>query len=270
MIDTQVNAKPFVARSASASVTSREKGMRVFQIDPLQDPRWKDFIESHPDASLFHRVEWLKALKASYGYTPIALTLTAPGSPLGNGIAFCEIRSWLTGNRLVSVPFSDHCEPLVGDSEEMKGLLAGMVETTSKDRWKYAEIRPVELRTRHQSQFRDVQHVLFAPVGPAVIGAAIIQGVQQELGSTKDSPRRARIAALQRGIFRRTSAMLLQAHDHDPPAAWTSSPALEMVSQSDRVLRRGPQSPGRLQRNNSRSKYVNDCLQEDASLQVRM
>ncbi len=118
--------------------------MRVFQIDPLQDPRWEIFIKSHPDASIFHRVEWFKALKSSYAYTPVALTLTAPGSPLENGVPFCEIQSRLTGNRLVSVPFSDHCEPLVGDSEEIRALLGGMVETTTEDRWKYAEIRPID------------------------------------------------------------------------------------------------------------------------------
>ncbi len=117
--------------------------MKVFRIDPLQDPRWKDFIDFHPDASIFHRVEWLHALKLSYGYAPIALTLTPPGRPLENGIAFCEIRSRLTGNRLVSLPFSDHCEPLVGDSEEMRGLVAGMVDALSKNGWKYVEVRPI-------------------------------------------------------------------------------------------------------------------------------
>jgi len=143
LIDTQVKTEPLVARSLPRSLTSREQGMRVFQIDPLRDPRWKVFIDSHPDAAIFHRIEWLQALKSTYGYTPIALTLTAPGSPLENGVAFCEIRSRLTGNRLVSVPFSDHCEPLVGNPAETKSLMAGMVEAVSKDRWKYAEIRPV-------------------------------------------------------------------------------------------------------------------------------
>ena len=35
-----------------------------------------------------------------------------PDEPLENGFLFCRVESWLTGRRLVSLPFSDHCEPL--------------------------------------------------------------------------------------------------------------------------------------------------------------
>ena len=93
--------------------------MTIFEIDPLNDPRWRAFVEWRPDASVFHRVEWLQALKSCYGYVPVALSFTPPGSPLENGLLFCEIRSALTGNRLVSLPFSDHCEPLVDHPEEI-------------------------------------------------------------------------------------------------------------------------------------------------------
>ncbi len=41
------------------------------------------------------------------------LTTCAPDAPLTDGVVFCEVDSWLTGRRLVSLPFSDHCEPLL-------------------------------------------------------------------------------------------------------------------------------------------------------------
>lgn len=116
---------------------------RVFEIDPLQDPRWRPFIEAHSHSSVFHRPEWLAALKSCYGYVPVALTSSPPGSPLENGILYCEVRSLLTGNRLVSLPFSDHCEPLVADAEELDVLLASLQEKIDYRGWKYFELRPV-------------------------------------------------------------------------------------------------------------------------------
>lgn len=117
--------------------------MRTFEIDPLHDPRWRAFLEHHPDASVFHRADWLQALKTCYGYTPVAFTSSAPESPIANAILFCEVRSALTGNRFVSLPFSDHCEPLINQPEEFDFLITDLQEKVDKRRLKYFEIRPI-------------------------------------------------------------------------------------------------------------------------------
>jgi CelD/BcsL family acetyltransferase involved in cellulose biosynthesis len=129
--------------SRSNSLEAGEQGKTVFEIDPLRDPRWQVFVEWHADSSAFHRVEWLQALQSCYGYVPRVLTLTPPGSLLENALLFCEVRSLLTGNRLVSLPFSDHCEPLVGHPEELNALLAAVAEKIETKRWKYFEVRPL-------------------------------------------------------------------------------------------------------------------------------
>ena len=117
--------------------------MTVFQINLLEDPRWKVLVGRHPDASIFHRVEWLQALKSSYGYRPLALTTTPPGSPLLDGIPVCEIRSPLTGRRFVSVPFSDHCQPLVSDRRAVDAFVDTLRESLKESRLRYFEIRPI-------------------------------------------------------------------------------------------------------------------------------
>ena len=115
----------------------------MFEIDPLRDPRWNTLIENHPNASVFHRAEWLHALNSAYGYEPVAVSSCSADSPLGNALVFCRIRSVLTGNRFVSLPFSDHCEPLVNSNEEMEFLVGNMKGKVDQTRWKYFEIRPV-------------------------------------------------------------------------------------------------------------------------------
>jgi CelD/BcsL family acetyltransferase involved in cellulose biosynthesis len=133
----------------------------VFAIDPLNDPRWKALANSHPNASVFHQVEWLQALKLCYGYVPVALTLSPPGSPVENGLLFCEIRSRLTGNRMVSIPFSDHCEPLISDPEELELFVAALTERVERSRWDYFELRPILHNPSTQQGFGGSQKYYF-------------------------------------------------------------------------------------------------------------
>ncbi len=44
-------------------------------------------------------------------------------------MVFCQINSWLTGRRLVSLPFSDHCELLVDTQEDLDAVLSHLLQT---------------------------------------------------------------------------------------------------------------------------------------------
>lgn len=116
--------------------------MNVYETDPLTDVRWAEFLMREPRASIFHSPAWLKALHLAYGYEPIVFTTTPPGQELRNGIVFCGVRSWLTGGRMVSLPFSDHCQPLVDDASTFAELLAWVGKSRRNKHWKYVELRP--------------------------------------------------------------------------------------------------------------------------------
>jgi hypothetical protein len=116
--------------------------MALNEINPLRDERWPDFLKLHPRASVFHSRAWLEALQRAYGYTPIVYTTSQPGDRLRNGLVFCAVESWITGRRLVSVPFSDHCEPLVEDPADLNAILPLLAERSRDQRWRYVELRP--------------------------------------------------------------------------------------------------------------------------------
>jgi hypothetical protein len=118
--------------------------LTVYEIDPLQDRRWSAFLKEHPAASVFHTSAWLDALRRTYRYEPVVLTTCAPGRKLTNGLAFCRINSWFTGRRLVSLPFSDHCQPLVTSSEELECLLWSLQRNPKREGWRYIEVRPID------------------------------------------------------------------------------------------------------------------------------
>lgn len=114
----------------------------VSAIDPLRDIRWPEFVRKHPAGSVFHTVPWLDALKRTYSYEPVALTTADGRGNLVSALAFCRINSWLTGKRMVSLPFSDHCEPLVRDDDELRLLLARLQRESLRSHCQYFEVRP--------------------------------------------------------------------------------------------------------------------------------
>jgi CelD/BcsL family acetyltransferase involved in cellulose biosynthesis len=117
--------------------------MSVHKLDPLHDPRWPEFLKRHPKASIFHTAGWLESLRRSYGYEAFVLTTTPPGRDLENGIPFCRIKSWLTGERIVSIPFADHCEPLFDRAEDFHAVLEAARGNSPGWRQQYTEIRPL-------------------------------------------------------------------------------------------------------------------------------
>jgi hypothetical protein len=118
--------------------------MIVNQIDPAQDQRWAELVERHPRASVFHTVGWLQALRRTYGYEPIAFTTSPPNDKLKSGLVFCCINSLLTGRRLVSLPFSDHCDSLCDSPEDSNFLIRYLQTALDRQSWRYLELRSVD------------------------------------------------------------------------------------------------------------------------------
>src|SRR5437867_7682882 len=116
--------------------------MPAYKIHPLTDPRWAEFVERHPRASVFHTPGWLEALHRSYGYEPVVVATSERGQELRSGVVFCRVDSFLTGRRLVSVPFADHCEPLVDGPTDFAAILSSLQQDFHDRKYKYIEIRP--------------------------------------------------------------------------------------------------------------------------------
>lgn len=137
--------------------------MSVYWVDPIRDQRWGELVQRHPAASVFHTPGWLQALGCTYGYRPAVLTTAAPGRELTNGIPFCRVDSWLTGRRLVSLPFSDHCEPLADDPQDLLELLDYLRRALTAEKWNYIELRPLQdaSKLRELTTFKPSQSFCF-------------------------------------------------------------------------------------------------------------
>ena len=116
--------------------------MELYQLDPCKDTRWHQFLDRHPDASIFHSPGWLEALRRTYGFEPVVYTTSPPRAEMVNGQVFCRIKSWLTGRRLVSLPFSDHAALLMNGWDELESLLVHLQKEVDGKTCKYVELRP--------------------------------------------------------------------------------------------------------------------------------
>jgi hypothetical protein len=117
------------------------RNIPVYTLDPLADSRWEEFVQRHPRATVFHSTEWMSTLNRTYGYKPLIVTTLLPGDEITNGLALCQIESRLTGMRAVSLPFSDHCDPLVTDQSQYEDLLVSLQRIRDEANYKYVELR---------------------------------------------------------------------------------------------------------------------------------
>jgi len=130
-------------------------------INPLSDSRWNDLVARHPHASAFHNRGWLEALSRTYGYESFVLTSTPANQPLNDGVVFCRVSSWITGTRLVSLPFSDHCDPLLNDLAELREFSSWLRLKRDSERYKYIEIRPLSQIADEDREFQWSQSYCF-------------------------------------------------------------------------------------------------------------
>jgi hypothetical protein len=85
---------------------------------------WDQFVSMNRDGLIFHTSAWKRVLESAFSHIKgSVLALTDPRSgQIVAGIPLYTVRSWLLGNRLVSIPFASIAEPLVSTADEMAQL----------------------------------------------------------------------------------------------------------------------------------------------------
>ena len=115
---------------------------RVQLIDPNQDPRWDRFVGNHPFGWICHLSGWKQVLEKSFKHMKGYYFVLVDGdNRIKAGLPIYEVKSWLTGNRLISIPFATLCDPLISTNEDMKELLQTAIKLSEKTKSSFIEIR---------------------------------------------------------------------------------------------------------------------------------
>lgn len=113
---------------------------RIFDLEPPgQQLRWQAFVTTHPDSSLYHSPVWQQVIHRAYGYLPVYV-VCEKNDAIRAALPAFFVKSLLTGNRLVSLPFSDYCEPLLTAPDDLPELLGALQQELASGRGNHWEI----------------------------------------------------------------------------------------------------------------------------------
>lgn len=96
--------------------------MTIVCVQPQDDPLWHTLV-TRAGSSVFHSPEWLRVLAQTYQFDIKAYVLVDPEGEPQAGIPFCEV-SDVWRNRVLSLPFSDYCDPLVPQADHWQDLIS--------------------------------------------------------------------------------------------------------------------------------------------------
>jgi len=123
-----------------AEITPASGPAGILRLNPLELPDWDARVAALPGAGFFHTAAWARVLHATYGYSPYYLASPATG-PLRSVLPLMEVASWLTGQRGISLPFTDTVEPLGCDADSFPALWSAALDLARERGWKYLECR---------------------------------------------------------------------------------------------------------------------------------
>ncbi len=84
----------------------------------LDDQEWLRLVQRCEDATAFHLPVWSLAVCETYGFPGFVLAVKGNGGRVVAGLPVIEVRDLLGRRRLVSLPFTDHCPPLIQEGTD--------------------------------------------------------------------------------------------------------------------------------------------------------
>lgn len=124
-------------------------------IDPVQDPRWDEFVIKHPNGCIYHLSGWKQVLEKSYKHMKgHYFVLIGENNKINAALPIFEVKSWIMGNRLVSIPFATVCDPLITKKEEFNKLFKSAFNLSEKLKSSFIEIRALKSSSLVQEDVR--------------------------------------------------------------------------------------------------------------------
>lgn len=111
--------------------------MTIIDVDIMETPYWEELLTKY-HSDLFHSPPWLAVLEKTYGFQLRARLLLDEKKQVVAGIPYSCIHDMMDP-RIVSLPFSDFCDPLVDSPERWELLLASLMK----------ENLPISMRCLH-------------------------------------------------------------------------------------------------------------------------
>ena len=126
---------------------------RIQILNPLSCENWDERLGHHEKLNFFHSQAWARVLFETYRYQPVYFG-TLNSDSIGTLLPLMEVKSILTGKRGVSLPFTDYCEPILGNGTNFDQLLHDVRQYGQQCRWQWIQFRGGEgIDAVHDQQY---------------------------------------------------------------------------------------------------------------------
>jgi lipid II:glycine glycyltransferase (peptidoglycan interpeptide bridge formation enzyme) len=113
--------------------------VKILTIHDIGPEKWDAFVKSHPHGSLYHTSAWHGAIEDSYGYKTRYYVIHDSEGAIRSALPAVNLRNLFLGPRNACYPFSDYCDPLAANNEDLLDLVNCLAESPE----------PFEIRTNH-------------------------------------------------------------------------------------------------------------------------
>lgn len=116
---------------------------RIEIIDPAKDPRWDEFVKTHPYGQVYHLSAWKNVLEDSFPHMKgfYYVLLDESGTSFKAALPIYSVKSWIMGNRLVSIPYATIFDPLIDNTSDFDILFKRVCLERLEKRKMVTEIR---------------------------------------------------------------------------------------------------------------------------------
>ena len=168
-------------------------------LNPIEYPNWDKLLLTNDNYSFFHTSGWARVMSESYNYKPLYFTVIE-NNKLTALMPLMEIKSALTGQRGVSLPFTDHCPPIAKDLNQFNEILNKVIQYGKQAGWIYLDFKggkeyfhdmtPYETHLTHNLDLTHTEQEIFSTFRSSTkrnIKKAIKEGIQVKILNNLDS-----------------------------------------------------------------------------------
>lgn len=112
-------------------------------IDPEHDPRWDKFVDKHSFGWLFHLSSWKKIIEQSFPHMKgfYFILENKQTKEIRAALPIYNVKSWLTGQKLISIPFATLSDPLVTEKNQLNQIIKKTLHLFGQNKVNRIEIR---------------------------------------------------------------------------------------------------------------------------------
>jgi len=124
--------------------------------------QWDQYVIAHEQSTFCHRAGWFRVIKSSFGHTPYYL-VAEQGQTICGVLPLFEVKSWIFGHSLVSVPFCVYGGALADSPELVRSLEDYAADLAKKLNVDHLEIRNIQ-QTREDWPVKSIHSTFIRPL----------------------------------------------------------------------------------------------------------